>query len=248
LLHLKPTGMRKLFLLSLLATAGFMSCDYVTGERIRGNGNIKTEDRQVSSFNNVSSHGAYDVYLIQGAAYSLRIEAEENLLPYIDTHVDGDVLEIETKDGYNLSTRRDMKVYITAPAYNTVKTFGSGNIISQARLNNTSPIQMEVSGSGNIKVDVNAPEVKAEVRGSGNIDLQGETRSFTGEIRGSGDIKSPNLKAENVTVDIGGSGSADVYASITLNVDIKGSGDVKYRGGADVRSHITGSGNVKKVD
>jgi hypothetical protein len=240
--------MRKLFLLSLLAAVSFTSCDYITGERIRGNGNMKTEDRQVSSFNKISSHGSYDVYLTQGAGYSLRIEAEENLLPYIETYVNGDVLEIRTKDGYNLSTRRDMKVYISAPAFSKVKTFGSGNIISQTKLNNTSPIQMEVSGSGNINVDVNAPEVRAELNGSGNIDLQGETRSFTGQIRGSGDIKAPNLKAETVTVDIGGSGNADVYASVMLNVEIKGSGDIKYRGGAQVSQDIKGSGSLKKVD
>ena len=217
-------------------------------ERVRGNGNIKIEERAVSNFSSVSSFGEYDVYLSQGAAYSARVEAEENLLPYIEFVMEGDVLKIRTKDGYWLSNTKDLKVFISAPAYSKVKTFGSGNIYSQGKLNNTSAIELELSGSGDIKADLNAPEVRAELRGSGNINLDGETRIFTGSIMGSGDIRAADLKSETTSIDIMGSGNAEVYASVKLEVDIKGSGDVKYRGNAQTSSHIAGSGSVKKVD
>lgn len=242
----KPINMRNLLFLFLLFSIA--SCKHMGGERVKGNGNERTEDRSVGSFTSVSSFGGYDVYLTQGSAYSVKIDADENLLPYIETVVEGDVLQIRTREGYWLDTRRDIKVHISAPSYAKVKTFGSGDIISENKLNNTSAIELELAGSGDIKVDVNAPEVRAELRGSGNINLGGETRSFTGEIRGSGDIRASSLKAENVDIDIAGSGSADVYASVKLNVDVKGSGDVKYRGGAQVSSDIAGSGSVRKVD
>ncbi|HYF31401.1 MAG TPA: head GIN domain-containing protein [Chitinophagaceae bacterium] len=239
--------MRKITILSLLAIIVLTSCRYV-GERVRGNGNLKTEDRSAANFTSVSSFGEYDVYLSQGTSYSVRIEAEENLLPYIETIVDGDMLKIRTKEGYWLSNSTDLKIFVSAPAYSKVKTFGSGNILSQGKLNNTSAIELEVAGSGDVKVEVNAPEVRADLQGSGNIDLSGETRTFTGSILGSGDIKAANLKSENANVDITGSGNADVYASVKLDVDIKGSGDVRYRGSAQTSSNVAGSGSVKKVD
>lgn len=232
----------------LLSAFLYPSCDFVGGERVRGNGNLKTEDRQAANFTSVSSFGEYDVYLSQGASYSVRIEAEDNLLPYIETQVDGDVLKIRTKDGYWLSNTTNLKVYVSAPAFTKVKTFGSGNIFSQGKLNNTSAIELEVAGSGDIKVDLNAPEVRADLQGSGNINLGGETRSFTGSILGSGDIRAGELKSESANVDITGSGNAEVYASVKLDVDIKGSGDVKYRGAAQISSNVAGSGSVKKVD
>ena len=239
--------MRQTLLLAIFAIIVSTSCDHL-GERVRGNGKLKVEERNVSNFTSVSSFGEYDVYLSQGAAYSVRVEAEENLLPYIEIVADGDELKIRTKDGYWLSNTTDLKIFITAPAYSRVKTFGSGNIFSQGKLNNTSPIELEVSGSGDVKVELNAPEVHAELKGSGNIDLGGETRTFTGSIMGSGDIRASNLKTENASVDIMGSGNADVYASVKLDVDIKGSGDVRYRGEAQTSSSINGSGSVKKVD
>jgi hypothetical protein len=240
--------MKSILSILFIAAFAFSSCNYVNGERVRGNGDVKTEERQAANFSSISSHGGFDVHLTQGSGYSVKIEAESNLLPYIESVVNGDVLELRTKEGYWLKSKKDIKVYITAPSFTKVSTHGSGDIISESKLNNTSPIEMEVAGSGDIKVDINAPEVKAELRGSGNIILNGETRAFRGAIEGSGDIKASNLKAENVDVDITGSGGADVYASVKLNVDVKGSGDVRYRGGANVSSDIKGSGSVKKVD
>lgn len=240
--------MKNIIFILFLAAFASVSCNYVSGERVRGNGDVKSEERQVGNFNSVSSYGGYDVLLIQGSGYNVKVEAESNLLPYIETAVENGVLEIRTKEGYWIKSKKDMKVYITAPSFKKVSTSGSGNIISENKLNNTSAIAMEVAGSGDIKVDINAPEVTAELRGSGNIILNGETRSFNGSIRGSGDIKAANLKAETVGVDIAGSGNADVFASVKLNVEVKGSGDVRYQGGANVSSDIKGSGSVKKVD
>ena len=241
--------MRKILILSLIfAISALASCRYMNGERVKGNGNEKTETRSVGNFSSISSYGEYDVYLTQGSNYNVQIEADENLLSYIETQVEGDVLEIRTKEGFWLQPRHKMKVHITAPSFAKVKTYGSGDIISENKLNNTSNIELEVSGSGNVKVDLNAPEVRAELSGSGNINLSGETKSFSGEIMGSGDIRAGELRAENVSIDIAGSGNADVYASVKLSVDVKGSGDVKYRGGAQVSSDIAGSGSVKKID
>lgn len=238
----------RILLVSLFFIAVAVSCRHIGGERVKGNGNERTEDRPVGSFTSVSSFGGYDVFLTQGSGYSVKINADENLMSYIETIVEDGVLKIRTKEGYWLDSHGDLEVHISAPVYSKVKTFGSGNIISENKLNNTSAIELELSGSGDIKVELNAPEVRAELRGSGNINVGGETRTFVGEIRGSGDIRASNLKAENVDVDIAGSGNADIYASVKLNVDVRGSGDVKYRGGAQVSSEIKGSGSVKKVD
>lgn len=240
--------MKNILLFLFISAISFTSCDHMGGERVKGNGDVKTEERQAANFTRISSHGGYDVHLTQGNAYSVKIEGESNLLPYIETAVDEGELKIRTKEGYWLSSKKNMIVYVTAPSFAKVTTMGSGNIISESKLNNTSAMEMEVAGSGDIKVDINAPEVKAELRGSGNIVLNGETRTFGGTVRGSGDIKASGLKAENVDVDIAGSGNADVYASVKLNVEVRGSGDVRYQGGANVSSDIKGSGSVKKMD
>ena len=54
--------------------------------------------------------------------------------------------------------------------------------------------------------------------------------------------------AENVDVDISGSGYAEVSASVKLDVSVSGSGDIKYKGNPALNQAISGSGSVQKID
>ena len=240
--------MKQLFLLLVVASISLPSCRYAFGKRVSGNGNVKTEDRSINNFNGISSYGPYNVYLMQDPGYKVIVEAEDNLLPYIETYVDNGELKIRTKEGYNLRPKRGIKVSVWAPAFSSIKTVGSGDIISENNISNPSTIELEATGSGNINAKLNAPDIKADITGSGNINLEGETKSFEGQILGSGNIKAYDLKSENVGVEIMGSGNAEVFSSIKLKVEISGSGDVKYKGGGQVSSSVHGSGSVKKVD
>jgi len=209
---------------------------------------VKTEDRSLGNFTAISSYGPYNVYLTQDSGFKVSVEADDNLLPFIDTYVEGGELKIRTKEGYNLSESREISIHVSAPSFSALKSVGSGDIISQNKINNSTPVSFEATGSGDIKANLNAPEVKAEVLGSGNISLQGETKTFKGNITGSGNIRAFDLKSENSDIEILGSGNADVYASVKLSVEVNGSGDVNYKGSGQVASNIHGSGSVKKVD
>ena len=163
--------------------------------------------------------------------------------------MDGNELKIDTKDGYRLRPNKGIKIYISSPNFSKVRLSGSGDIISQNRITGKDKIELAVSGSGNIKVDLDAPAVDAEMSGSGNINLSGMAKHFEGKLSGSGNISAMDLKTEETEIRISGSGNADVFASEKLNVKVTGSGDVRYKGGAQqVSSNITGSGSVKKVE
>lgn len=236
--------------ISLFVAGGFVlisSCRYVTGERIRGNGDLKTEQRSPGSFKSVSSHGSFNVYVSNGDQ-SVKIEAEDNLLPYIETYVDGNVLQIDTKDNYWLRPSREIKIFVSSPDFESIRSYGSGDINGESKITNPSKLELRVNGSANIKMDVDAPEIDAETNGSGDIDLRGATKTWNGEIRGSGNIKAMDLKSDNATIRIYGSGDADVFATARLDVHVAGSGDVRYKGDAQISSSIAGSGRVKKVD
>lgn len=225
------------------------ACDFIGGERVVGSGNVTTQDRSISGFSGVQSSGFFDVYLSSGAAQSVRVEADDNLHEYIETTVNGNELRIDTREGYRIDTDKDLKIYITSPEFNKVHLSGSGNIISQNQIAGNDKIDLSVSGSGNIKVDLHAPIVDAHMSGSGDINLAGEAKKFEGSLSGSGNIRAMDLKTEETSIRISGSGNADVFASSKLDVRVTGSGDVRYKGGVQqVTSNITGSGSVKKMD
>lgn len=239
--------MKKIILFVLSIPLLLSSCRYIAGERIRGNGNVRTEERSPGSFNSVASHGSFNVYVSSGSQ-SVKIEAEDNLLPYIETYVDGSVLHVDTKENFWLRPSRQIKIYVSSPDFKSIHSYGSGDITGLSKITDSSKLELGVNGSANIKMDVNAPDIDAEISGSGDINLSGETKTFNGEIRGSGNVKAMDLKSEDATVKIYGSGNADVFASVKLDVHVAGSGDVHYKGNPQVSSSIAGSGRVKKVD
>lgn len=239
--------MKKIFLFAGTIVILFSACRYVTGQRIRGNGNVRTEERSPGSFDAVASHGSFNVYVSTGSQ-SVKIEAEDNLLPYIETYVDGSVLHVDTKENYWLRPSRQIKIYVSSPDFKSIRSYGSGDITGLSKITDSSKLELGVNGSANIKMDVNAPDIDAEINGSGDINLSGETKTFNGEIRGSGNVKAMNLQSEEATVKIYGSGDADIFASVKLDVHVAGSGDVNYKGNAQVSSSIAGSGRVKKVE
>ena len=238
----------KYFFVILLGACLVFSCRFIGGKRVKGNGNVETEQRTVSTFDGVVSHGSFDITVVTGDAHSVKIEADENLLQYIDTDVEGGNLTITTRRGYNLRPRGELKVTVTAPHFNELSSHGSGNIKGGNPIRGTEKTKLHLSGSGNINVDLEAPAVDAEIAGSGNISVSGNTKQFTSKIYGSGDIQAANMNTEEGKVEIAGSGNVEISASQKLDVNIMGSGGVKYRGDAQVNTSIAGSGSVSRVN
>ncbi len=241
--------MARIILLFAFLAFTTQSCYYLGGKRVRGNGNIETDERSVSAFDEVEVHGAMDVYVTQGDLRPVKIEGDENLLEYIEIHQEGNTIEIRTRPGYNLRPRNKIKVYVTSPAYSRLDVSGACNIYSENKLSGNQPIELEVSGAGDIKVDVDAPKVTAGISGSGSVEMKGETRDFDLRLSGAGKARCYDMKAENTKVDISGAGSAEVYASVNLDAEVSGAGSVKYKGNAGkVNQQVSGTGSVKKAD
>lgn len=240
--------MKKIIIIALLTAGLLQSCNYITGERIKGNGTIKTENRQAAGFSSVSVSGNIDLYVRQDSSYQVRIETDENLQEYIETTTDGDLLDIRVKRGFNLSGTKTIKAYVSSPVYAQLKASGSCDIMGESSISSAHKLVIDLSGSSDVTLDVNTPAVETSLSGAGSIALSGVTKNFTVSGSGSTAIKCMELKSENVEVSISGSGSASVFASVKLDVRVSGSGSVKYKGNAAVSQRISGSGSVQKVE
>lgn len=236
-------------LTAVLLILGFTlsSCYFVSGERIEGNGHITTENRNVSSSDKIKSAGSFDIEIVKGTTPSVKIEADENLMPYIITDNENGWLIVKPKRNYNLRPSKKIKITVTTNELNAASIAGSGDIFSSDKFNAPSSLDLGIAGSGNINLAVNTPKVHSEIAGNGNIILSGETKDAEIKIAGSGSYKASDLKAENALVNIAGSGDVTVFASTKLEIHIAGSGNVYYKGNPTLEQHIAGSGNIKQI-
>jgi hypothetical protein len=107
------------------------SCRWMGYKRIKGNGNIITQDI-ISTVQNGSHLKAVMIWrLHQGPVTSIKIEADENFIPFIFVSEKDGFLVIKSKDHVNLVSEHNIKVYITTPKLEQVELSGSGNIIGK---------------------------------------------------------------------------------------------------------------------
>jgi len=230
----------KNFIILLMASFSFASCNMMSG-----NGNVRSEQRNVGDFHAVKSSGSIDVEIKEGNNYSVTVEDDDNILPYIITEVKGGVLSVRYKDNTSISNDHS-KVYVTAPALDQVSVSGSGDVTTEGTLKNSGQLEFNTSGSGDITATVNAPSIKVTGSGSGDINLSGNTKDFDCNLSGSGDVNCGKLQSENTTVHVAGSSDVHVFASVSLKVNVAGSGDVYYSGNpTSPEIHIAGSGTAQ---
>ena len=214
-----------------------------------GSGKAASQTRNVGEFQAIKSAGAMDIVVRQGATTSVQVTADDNLLPLLETVVEGSgdsaTLIVRWKRGENIHHDSDVKVSVVTPRLSMLSAAGSGDIVVEAF--QTPALQVAVAGSGNAKLDrLSTDDLGIRISGSGDVGGQGRAAKMKVNIAGSGSVNLTDMKADDVSVSIAGSGDAAVNAHRTLDVSIAGSGDVVYTGDATVKSSVAGSGSVKR--
>jgi hypothetical protein len=220
---------------------------FSNGEKVRGNGNFTTSERNVEGTDRIKVSDAIDVILLKGQPH-IKVEADENLMPYIETKTENGWLVIRAKDDYDLSSKNRIVVYVTTPELSALKVAGSGKVESKETWGNAEDFELGVAGSGDVSITVASHSMDVNIAGSSNVEVKGDAKDIKVDIAGSGSFMGGELKANDVGVSVAGSGDAEVFAMETLKVKVAGSGDVKYRGNATVDQKIVGSGSVRKLD
>jgi hypothetical protein len=194
-------------------------------DQIQGSGVARTEQRDVEKFEELSLMGGMDAVVTIGDQQSVTIEADDNVLPIIETKVeDGKLIVVPTE---NYRAKTPVKLTITVRQLKGVAINGSGDVDVNG-----------LNGASSFAVAIN---------GSGDVTAKGTADAVSVAVRGSGDVKLQDLQAKNGKVAVAGSGDVTVNATDKLDVSVAGSGDVKYMGSPKITKSIAGSGSVRKV-
>jgi hypothetical protein len=211
-----------------------------------GSGKIETEKRNVPAFTGIHASNAIDVEVKMGSP-AIEVEADDNIIQYVNTNVSGNTLQVGIKSGVSLHNAH-IKVYITVPELTSVEANSSASVKVLDPITSHSKVSFDASSSAGIDAEVDAPEVNADASSSGSIVLGGRTKNYTAKVSSSAGIKSFELMSENTDVSASSSGTAEVHASITLDAHASSSGDIEYKGGGTVKSNTNSSGSVHKKD
>jgi len=240
--------MKRQFLLIvlLLGTLFLSAC---AGLRVvRGTGDMTEENREVSGFNAVALDGVGTIFIEQGDSESLRIEAEDNLMKFLRTEVEGGTLKLTVREGINIVPTQGVFYYLTVRDLEEIAVNGLGNVdLPDLK---TPRLVLEINGGGEINVqNLETGSLDVGINGLGSLNMDGgQVQGQNISIDGGGSYDARHMLSETADVSIKGLGSAILWVQEQLDVTIDGGGSVQYTGKPQVTSEISGLGEVRALE
>ncbi len=218
--------MKWILILLGLAFVALLGSFAVVGSGVPGSGASKTEIRELDAFDRISLMEIGTINVTFGPTQSVSVTTDDNLLQVIETTVDDGELIIRPTMSIN------PKIYpvidIVVPELSAV----------------------EIAGSASVKVvELEAESFDLELNGACAAMMSGTVQNLSVELNGACRAKLKQLESENAKVEINGTGSAEVFASQSIDASASGFATITcYGNPPDVKKEANGVSKVEIVE
>jgi hypothetical protein len=240
---------------------------FAGGSMQKGNEEIITVERTVPSFEKISNSINATIRYHSSLEYRVVVTTDSNLEQYVETSVKNGILNI--KDKFiriifipNLKFSQ-LIVDVYAPFLTGVSMSASGQFEAIDKIVSKT-FEVNISGSGIIKGDMESDNVSINISGSGsmegnisckyvNIKLSSsgkfnghiETETLSSNISGSGIINLSGIStSSNFILSSSGSVFANEFKSDNVDIRISGSGDAHIWVMENLKAHTSARGSV----
>ncbi len=239
----------------------------LAGDIVRGSGEVVEETRDVSGISGLELATLGNLFIEIGDTESLRIEAEDNLMEYLETEVRSGRLIIRTRGDVNLLPTQPVNYYLTVTGLETIVISSSGNIqapdLAAQRFSITvsssgnldmgglvaDRLTVVISSSGNVTMgELEADTLDVNLSSSGNLDISsGQVDLQNVTISSSGNYTAQNLESSEAEARLDSNGNATIWVRDHLKAVLNSSGNLRYRGDPTVDATTNSSGEVRKI-
>jgi hypothetical protein len=196
----------------------------LTASSEQGSGVGAVQARHVPAFSRIELAGANVVTVRAGAARSVTVRGDANLVGRVTTHVESGTLTVDQTGSFK--TKHAMRVDIRVPSLAALELSGSGVIAATG---------------------VEAGRFRVTLSGSGLVRATGAVTRLVVTLAGSGDVQLERLAARDARATVRGSGRIFVAPSHSLDAAIPGTGTIMYRGDPErVTTSVSGTGAVAR--
>lgn len=236
--------MNKQLILILLVTILTLSACNVNMESVGGSGTVTSEARSVAGIRGVTLATLGDLTIELGGQESLTIEAEDNLLPYLETEVRGGILTIRNTAGKSLRPTKPVRYHLTVNNLEMLETTSSGNI--EAPAIQVDQFTAAISSSGDLHLaGIAADKLEVVISSSGDLTIDsGEVAEQRITLSSSGDYEGSDVRCQAANAWLTSSGQATIWVTESLDADLSSSGNLNYYGRPEINETMSSSGKV----
>lgn len=195
-------------------------------EKLKGNKDVTTENRNISEFDKIEVIDDVDIYLTFGESQSVFVETDSNLQEVVTTEIKDGVLIIKTDN--KIGRKKELIVHIKLNKnFKEISAFNNANIISKSLLI-FETIALNAFDNADYDLNLHAKEVQLSCKKTSNLKLEilCENATITSEessnLKGSIQTKNINIHMlDKAVINITGS-STDIETDSFGNSSFKG--------------------------
>lgn len=209
------------------------------------------QTRKTGSFEAVTAGGAVTVFLRQGNATSVVVEASEEVQKYLKTEVQNGTLKIYRDRDFNWrdlvgsSKENDVKIYITCPTLKAVTVSGASAVKSEGTFT-ANDFKIQASGASDLTLSLRAKSLDVSCSGASDVKLTGQADQQKVNVSGGSEYQAYGLQSKVAQVAASGASEAQISVDGELTSNASGASDIRYKGGARVVSNrSSGASSVK---
>ena len=147
---------------------------------------------------------------------SIRIIADENVMPYVEIFTDGDFLALRLKEDIRVKSRYTLSAVISTEFVDKYQLSGASEIEMQDLLA-AEEVQIQLSGASKFNGTIDAVEIFADLSGASEMTLEGITEQYYLELSGASKAGDFDFASDYLEADLSGAS----YCNVTVNEEIK---------------------------
>ena len=200
--------------------------------------------RKAGYFNSVKVSSGIDVFLVQGNKESIQVEADDNLMEYIMTEIDGNTLKVWSEA--NIRQAKSKRVYVSMKDVSSLSATSAGDIVGDSKIT-TEDLYLSASSAGDIDLEIEVRTLTCKLSSAGDMSLSGNTDELEADLSSAGDLNAYDLKARVAVVSTSSSGSAKIFVTEKLKARASSAGDIHFKGDPqEVDGHSSSAGSIRK--
>jgi hypothetical protein len=213
---------------------------------VRGSGNVISVARQESGFDRISVSGGMHLYLSQGDEEMLEIEAEDNILPYIESYVEDGLLVVRYERGRSFRTQYPVRVHAVMVEVREITGSGGSQIQTKNIESDALSIVLSGGGSGEF-MSIETDHLTVNFSGGSRGTFSGRAAEQVVRVSGGGRYHAGEVESNTTLINLSGGAGGTVWVKKSLNATLSGGSILEYYGDPQVTEQLSGGSRIQNI-
>lgn len=176
--------MKKITLIAL----SLVLFDAAYAQKIKGSKNVTVESREISDFDTIEISNSVELFLTDGDATALEVEADDNLHNVIAIHQSGNALHIYATQEVGNHKKFNVKLTYT-DSFKKLVAKGNSKVTALTELSHPQ-MTMELSGNAKVFANVKSPDFNISIRDKARAELNVSSEKAALEMTENASLKA----------------------------------------------------------